>query len=138
MKGMLINFHLSFRNEKWINCIDFVMRTLQHIEVIIIIIVPAFISFNVSRNEPAKGKQIFVYIQTLVLIVGCVGVTKILQMGIAHRATSDRFFAFLSKTAFPLFIKFKKNLQYLAEIYIDHSLDLFSVFCKFAPGQLVS
>lgn len=56
IKGMLINFHLSFRNEKWINCIDFVMRTLQHIEVIIIIIVPAFISFNVSRNEPAKGK----------------------------------------------------------------------------------
>ena len=57
LKGMLINFHMSFRNEKWINCIDFVMRTLQHLEVIIIIIVPAFISFNASRNEPAlKGK----------------------------------------------------------------------------------
>ena len=47
------------------------------------------------------------------LIVGCVGVTEILQMGIAHRATSDRFFAFLSKTAFPLFIKFKKIFNIL-------------------------
>ena len=57
LKGMLINFHMSFRNEKLINCIDFVMRTLQHLEVIIIIIVPAFISFNASRNERAlKGK----------------------------------------------------------------------------------
>ena len=66
IRGVLVNSYLAFPNIKCLNCIDFVLRTLEHLEIIIMLIIPSFISFVAYKQ--AKGKYFFIHIQTLVLM----------------------------------------------------------------------
>ena len=66
IRGVLVNSYLAFPNIKCLNCIDFVLRTLEHLEIIIMLIIPSFLSFVAYKQ--AKGKYFFIHIQTLVLM----------------------------------------------------------------------